>query len=191
MKVSPATILMHRPEAVVTEENQQQRTVTTPARAVVLLGVSGSGKTTIGILLAETIGCKFYDGDDFHSVENKEKMHHGVPLTDEDRWPWLARLKELITEALAEGTTIVLACSALRKEYRMYLLGEGVRFVYLKGDFELFRKRLKGRKGHFFDPGLLPSQFEDLEEPQIALTVDAAQTPEQIVREIQERLELH
>jgi gluconokinase len=117
-------------------------------------------------------------------------MRHGTPLSDGDRWPWLARLKQLVTESLATGKTIVLACSALHKNYRIFLCQDGVQFVYLKGDFELFKKRLKGRKGHFFDPGLLPSQLEELEEPQIALTVDAAKTPEQIVREIQDRLQL-
>ena len=165
--------------------NKRQR-----ATAIVIIGVSGSGKTTIGTLLAKTLGCEFYDGDDFHLNENKAKMRRGVPPTDDDRWPWLANLKELITESLANGKTIVLACSALHKNYRMFLFRDAVRFVYLKGDLELFKKRIEGRKKHFFDPGLLPSQFQELEEPQIALTVDAAKTPEQIVREIQDRLEL-
>jgi gluconokinase len=169
----------------VNNASQRQR-----ANAIVLIGVSGSGKTTVGTLLAKAMGCQFYDGDDFHSPENKAKMRHGVPLTEEDRWPWLAGLKHLITESLASGKTIVLACSALHKDYRMFLYRDGVRFVYLKGDFELFKKRIEGRKNHFFDPGLLPSQFNELEEPQMALTVDAAKTPEEIVREIQDRLEL-
>src|SRR5688572_28329632 len=142
------------------------------------------------MLLAKTIGCEFHDGDDFHSSENKAKMRHGVPLTDDDRWPWLAALKDLISQSLANGKTIILACSALHKDYRMFLYRDGVRFVYLKGDFELFKKRIEGRKNYFFDPSLLPSQFKELEEPQIALTVDAAKTPEEIVREIQDRLEL-
>lgn len=111
-------------------------------------------------------------------------MHRGIPLSDADRWPWLGQLKELIGKSLEERRTIVLACSALHKDYRIYLWQEGVHFVYLKGDFKLFQKRLEGRKGHFFDPGLLQSQFDELEEPQMALEVDAAKTPEEIVHEI-------
>jgi gluconokinase len=151
---------------------------------IVLLGVSGSGKTTVGTLLARNLGCAFYDADDFHTPENKRKMHAGIPLSDEDRWPWLARLKALIGEIVAEGRTAVVACSALHKDYRGYLWQEGVRFVYLKADFDLIQKRLAGRQGHFFDPSLLPSQFEELEEPRKALVVDAAKSPEEIVRTI-------
>ena len=157
---------------------------------IVLLGVSGSGKTTIGKRLARALKCEFYDGDDYHSPANKEKMHQGIPLTDADRWPWLSVLRQLISEVLAQRKDGVVACSALASSYRARLQQPGVQFVYLKGDYELFYERLKKRRGHFFDPHLLPSQFSTLEQPQGALTVNAARTPAAITREILDRLGL-
>lgn len=157
---------------------------------IVLIGVSGSGKSTVGKLLAAQLDCKFYEGDDFHSAANKKKMHAGIALTDADRWPWLAVIRELIAKILAQKKHAVVACSALEKSYRDYLRQPGVEFVYLKGDFTLLRERLENRRGHFFDPDLLASQFATLEEPRDALAVDVAQKPEVIAREITRRLSL-
>ena len=157
---------------------------------VVLLGVSGSGKTTIGKRLARALKCEFYDGDDYHSSANKEKMNQGIPLTDADRWPWLSVLRQLISEVLAQRKDGVVACSALASSYRARLQQPGVQFVYLKGDYNLFHERLKRRRGHFFDPHLLPSQFSTLEQPKGALSVNAAKTPAAITREIVDRLGL-
>jgi gluconokinase len=157
---------------------------------VVITGVSGSGKSSIGKRLAEAMNCEFYEGDDYHSRANKEKMQAAIPLTDEDRWPWLAAIRDSISEALVEERNAVVSCSALTQAYRDCLRQPGVEFVYLKGDFGLLRERLEKRRGHFFDPKLLASQFAALEEPRGVLTVEATWTPAAIVREIQERLGL-
>ena len=150
---------------------------------IIIMGVSGAGKTTAGAVLAERLGWGFYDADDFHPKGNIEKMKAGVPLTDADRLPWLAALRGLIRRQDA-GT--VLACSALKQSYRDYL-GDGrpdVAFVYLKGEASLIEKRLGGRESHFAGPGILESQLRDLEEPEDALVIDASQSPESIAGEI-------
>jgi gluconokinase len=142
---------------------------------VILMGVSGSGKTTLGRRLAADLGWDFLDADDFHSVANKEKMAHGQPLTDEDRGPWLDALAEALRLRTHTNRSAILACSALRESYRETLrVGSAVRFVYLRADAETIRQRLARRRGHFFDAGLLGSQFGALEEPKDALVVDVA-----------------
>lgn len=165
------------------------------AQAIILMGVSGSGKTTIGKLLAEALGWPFYDADDFHPPANVERMRQGIALTDEDRKPWLAALARLIAEALANDQSIVLACSALKEEYRAQLKPRGanddvVRFVYLHVPPEVAAARLKDRHGHFMPASLVPSQFAALEEPADAIVIDATQSPDEIVREIRRALAL-
>jgi len=159
---------------------------------VILMGVSGAGKTTIGQLLARDLGWPFYDGDDFHPQANIDKMRQGIALTDDDRDSWLAALQRLIRELLRESRSAVIACSALKRSYRDRLLsGEhNVRLVYLKGDYDLIRKRLQKRQSHFMKADLLASQFETLEEPEGALTVDIAQEPGAIVGLIKRALGL-
>ena len=158
---------------------------------IILMGVTGSGKTTIGRLLSEQLGWKYYDADDFHSAANVEKMRQGIPLNDEDRRPWLESLRELISKSLEQDENIVLACSALKESYRdLLVLDERVRVVYLKGDYELIRKRLSERHGHYMNPKLLDSQFETLEEPTDALCVDVSPPPEEIVKTIRQDLGL-
>lgn len=158
---------------------------------VVLMGVAGSGKTTVGRLLASRTGATFYDADDFHPEANVEKMRRGVPLTDADRRPWLEALRALVAACLARGERAVLACSALKEEYRERLHVDGrVKFVYLKGDYSLIEERLRNRRGHFMRPQLLESQFDALEEPARALHVDVSAPPEEIVRRIEEGLGL-
>ncbi len=151
---------------------------------LIITGVSGVGKTTVGAVLAERLGWAFRDADNFHPQANVEKIRHGIPLTDADRLPWLAALRELIRAA--GDTGMVLACSALKQSYRDYLREgrEDVALVFLKGNHTLIEKRLEGRKGHFAGPGILDSQFNDLEEPEDALVVDASRDPESIVEEI-------
>jgi gluconokinase len=156
---------------------------------LVVMGVAGSGKTTVGRRLADELGWEFYDADDFHPAANVEKMTRGVPLDDADRKPWLEALGRLVRACLERGASAVLACSALKRSYREHLLvGEGVKLVYLKGEYGLIRGRLRGRGGHFMKPQMLDSQFDALEEPEPESHFDAAAPPDEIVRAIRGRL---
>jgi gluconokinase len=156
---------------------------------VIVMGTTGSGKTTIGTLLAKHMGWEFVDADDFHPPSNVEKMEHGIPLTDADRKPWLKALHDKIVEWTAEKRSVVLACSALKQSYRDELRASSdVKFVYLKGSYRLFSDRVLARKGHFAKQDLLASQFATLEEPTDAIIVDAAPSPEQIVSEVRRKL---
>jgi gluconokinase len=132
----------------------------------VIMGVSGSGKTTVGRSLAMRLNCPFYDGDDFHPPQNVAKMSSGMPLNDADRAPWLARLAALIETHLEEGETAVLACSALKKRYRDQLrVSDQVRFIYLAGSFDLIWQRMESRPDHYMKADMLHSQFDALEPP--------------------------
>ena len=159
----------------------------------ILFGVSGAGKTTIGKLLAQELGWKFYEADDFHSQSNINKMRRGVPLTDQDRQPWLTKLRELIECCLAANEDAVLACSALKEKYRRSLrVNDQVKFVYLRGDYALVAGQLRKRRGHFMNPALLKSQFADLEQPQPregAIAIELGGSPRQLVTEIKNKLE--
>jgi gluconokinase len=154
--------------------------------AIVVMGVSGAGKSTVGKLIAARLDCPFRDADSFHPPANIEKMSRGAPLTDEDRWPWLHAIADWIGEHRAAGTTCVATCSALKRRYRDLITARqraDVRLIYLTGDFDLIAARLAARKGHFMPPALLRSQFDALEEPRaderaITLSIDA--TPEEI-----------
>jgi gluconokinase len=158
---------------------------------IVLMGVTGSGKTTIGRLLAEKLGWRYYDADDFHPPANIEKMTKGTPLDDGDRLPWLESLRELIRKSLECNENSVLACSALKRSYRDYLLiDDQVKLVYLKGDHGLIQARLNKRKGHYMDPRLLDSQFDILEEPGRGDQVEITSSPDEIVQTITKRLHL-
>jgi gluconokinase len=156
---------------------------------VIVMGTTGSGKTTIGSLLAKRLGWDFVDADDFHPPANVEKMKHGIPLSDADREPWLRALHDKIVEWTAEKHNVVLACSALKQSYRDELRGSSeVKFVYLKGSYELFSRRVLTRKGHFAKQDLIASQFAALEEPTDAIIADAAHSPEEIVSEVRGHL---
>ena len=152
------------------------------------MGVVGAGKTTVGSLLAKKLGWRFADADDFHPAANVEKIRNGMPLDDSDRVPWLAALRNAILRWNVEGQDAVLACSALKRKYRDVLRVDGVHFVYLKGDFELIEQRLRTRRGHFASDSILKSQFEDLERPTDAITVEIDKSPDSIVSEIISRL---
>jgi len=147
------------------------------------MGVAGSGKTTVGKLFAEKTGAVFYEGDDFHPPANIEKMRRGIPLTDDDREPWLRALREKIVESVAKNELAAIACSALKAGYREQLQGGDprVKFIYLTGSRDLIENRLQNRRGHFMPPTLLASQFDILEPPNDALVFDVKKTPEQIV----------
>jgi gluconokinase len=157
---------------------------------IVLMGVSGTGKTEAGTRLAKALGGEFAEGDDYHPPANVAKMRSGVPLDDADRQPWLETLSREIGAWLDAGRTVVLACSALKQRYRDILKAgrPGVRFVHLKGDADLIRERLKGRRGHYMPASLLESQLAALEEPADAITVGIDAPPEAIVAEIQKAL---
>jgi gluconokinase len=164
-----------------------------PPAVVVVMGVSGSGKTTVASLLAGRLGWEFEDGDDFHPAANVEKMQAGTPLTDEDRWPWLAAIAAWIDRVRAEGRHGVVTCSGLKRAYRDILVENrpDVRLVYLKGDRELIGRRMAARHGHFMPTSLLDSQFRTLEEPapeENPLVVSVGATPQQIVADIGEAL---
>jgi gluconokinase len=153
---------------------------------VLIMGVSGSGKTTVGRRLAEGLGWAFVDADSFHSLSNVQKMRRGAPLSDEDRVPWLRALGQAIDEWIHAERNVVLACSALTADSRRLLIPESspVKLVYLKGSFELIQARLAHRSNHFMPRELLASQFQALEEPADALIIDAASTPETITARI-------
>ena len=156
---------------------------------VIIMGIVGAGKTTVGKLLASQLGWEFADADDFHPPSNVQKIRDGIALTDEDREPWLDRLRGAIARWIAAGKSVVLACSALKRSYRAELLqGPQVRLVYLKGIAVLIADRLRSRHGHFAGESILASQLADLEEPEKTITVDISDTPEQIVTEIKRGL---
>jgi gluconokinase len=161
---------------------------------VIIFGVSGAGKTTIGKLLADELGWRFYEADDFHSQANIEKMRRGIPLTDKDRWPWLNKLRTLIERCVESGENAVLGCSTLKQVYRDRLrVSTKVKFVFLRGDYAVIARQLRHRRGHFMNPALLKSQFADLEEPkpdEHVLTIELGHTPEEIVDRIKAKLGL-
>jgi gluconokinase len=148
--------------------------------ALIVMGVSGSGKSTVGEALAQRLALRFEDGDKFHPASNVAKMHAGIALTDDDRWPWLQAIADEIDRACAAGAAVVIACSALKRAYRDVLIHgrSDVRIIYLRGDQPLIARRLALRKGHFMPPGLLASQFQTLQPPGddeavIAVSIDA------------------
>jgi gluconokinase len=162
-------------------------------QVIIVMGVSGSGKSTVGAALADALGWPFVDADDYHLPASVAKMTAGDPLTDADRGPWLDRLREVIAGALARGEPLVLACSALRGAYRRRLDGgDGlrVRFVHLTGPPALFRARLDGRAGHFMKAAMLESQLAALEPPEEALAVDAGLPVDRVVERVRSTLGL-
>ncbi len=160
----------------------------------IVMGVSGSGKTTVAALLAAALGCQFQEGDDLHPAANVEKMHGGIPLTDADRLPWLQKIAEEIDGWRARGESGVLTCSALKRSYRDIVIGDrkDVSLVYLKGSYDLIHRRMATRHGHFMPVALLDSQFEALEEPapdEQAIVVNIGHRPAEVAAEIVRQLE--
>jgi len=159
---------------------------------IVIMGVSGCGKTTIGIQLAKQLDLPYFDADDFHSASNIDKMKHGIPLNDEDRMPWLTLLASNIKTWDVQGGA-VLSCSALKESYRKLLASKSntITWVYLKGSFELIQSRLEHREGHYMKSGLLQSQFDTLEEPNYGIHISIENTPELIISKIISKLKAH
>ena len=155
------------------------------------MGVAGCGKSTIGAMLAHELGWDFYDADDFHSESNRIKMAQNIPLTDEDRADWLDSLRSLIGQNIQNERSIVLACSALKKSYRdTLMINDQEEFIYLRGTYEQIEARLLQRSGHFMSAKMLASQFDILEEPQDAVTIDITHTPQEIISVIRKGLAL-
>jgi gluconokinase len=156
------------------------------SRLILVAGVSGSGKSTIGIMLASQIGWEFHDGDSYHPAANVRKMRSGTPLNDSDRVPWLAAMRAAIEASLRDGRGAVFVASALKEAYRSALCDrlDGIGIVFLHGDFELIRSRMASRKDHYMPAELLRSQFDLIEWPKGALEVDVRSTPEEAVRKI-------
>ena len=152
-------------------------------RQIVVMGVMGAGKTTVGIALAQRLGCRFFDADDLHTETNLQKLAKGIALTEDDRAPWIERVAALIAAARSSNETIVVACSALTATIRRRLsqASEGIVFVYLEGRPEIIEERLEARHGHFADPSLLASQYATLEVPADAIVADAARPVDEIV----------
>jgi len=159
---------------------------------ILVMGVSGSGKTTVGKLLADSLDWEFRDADDFHSLRNVEKMRHGIPLTEADRIPWLHNLQTALKRWLHENRNVILACSALKNSYRQLLLidHDRIKLVYFKGSYLLIQKRLQERTNHYMPAQLLESQFDALEEPLEALIVGIEQPPQMIVQTIRSALKI-
>jgi gluconokinase len=155
-------------------------------QGLIVMGVAGSGKSSIGKRLAEKLGGRFFDADNYHSPANIEKMRSGIPLDDADREPWLAALHDLLAQAISAGEFPVLACSALKQRYRDVLLAgnEGIRVVYLRGGYDLILGRMRERSNHYMKPEMLRSQFAALEEPNDAVIVDIARPVPDIIAEI-------
>lgn len=152
---------------------------------IVVMGVAGSGKTTVGTMLAEAMDCPFLDGDSLHPAANVEKMTRGIPLTDADRAPWLAAIHARLLEAFRNGRSLVVGCSALRQSYRAALAeGIAITWVYLKGSEALVRSRLRHRDGHYMKADMLASQFEALEEPSNAIVLDISNPPRELVEQV-------
>jgi len=157
---------------------------------IVLIGPMGCGKTTVGRLLSSRLGWRFEDGDDFHPEANRRKMNSGIPLDDDDRYPWLQKLRSMLEEAAAQDEDLILACSALKRQYRR-LLGidqKRILSVYLKADRDLLRQRVQARSHQFMNKGLVDSQLATLEEPETGLQVAVDGTPEEVVEQIVQKL---
>ena len=159
---------------------------------VIIMGVSGSGKTTVGQQLAFDLDWQYFDGDDFHSLKNKEKMSNGIPLKDADRSIWLSQISQHIVQQIQSNVNAVISCSALKQQYRKQLQTDTdiIKLVYLKGSPALIKKRLESRAGHFMKSELLPSQFDSLEEPDNAMIANINHSPELISKTIQKHFSL-